>query len=74
MSKNLTVLSLLLTMMRGSAELSCDRAKFIDVSITELLIEPWSRMYLLSHSLCPNPREHERIGRDVVGVETSGDW
>ena len=39
-SKNLTVRSLLLTTIRGSTALWCDRAKFIDVSMTELLIEP----------------------------------
>ena len=74
MSKNLTVLSLLLTTMRGSAALSFGRARFIEVSMTELLIEQWSRLYLLSHSRCPKPRERLRVGRVEVGEEVSVDW
>ena len=74
MSKNLTVFALLLTTTRGSTELSCERERFMDVSMTELLIDSWWRLYLLSHNLRPNPREQLRDGREEVGVERSEDW
>ena len=64
--------------MRGSAALSFEREKLIDVSITELLIDAaCSRIYLLSHNLRPNPRgalRMERVDDAEDDEHESEDW